>query len=113
MSRRITRSTARTPLTQIASQLGPDIALLSAEEREWASATFEGARHRFTFAIAAQGSAGAKVAQRALTLAEYEFALAQEIVADCHTSFGQSLPPDESGIARRELVVELLTINAE
>jgi hypothetical protein len=104
---------ARDLLREILTQLGPDVDLLQAQEREWASATFEGARHSFAFSVAAEGSAGAHVARQALALSDHEFALRGEIVADCHASFGGPLPNNHRGIGQRQLIVELLTVNAD
>ena len=108
------RSSARQLLNQVLTVLGPDAELDHAQEREWASATFEGARHRFTFTVVAEGPGGEHVARQALRLAEYEFTVPGELVADCHVTLGGVLSASADGLARRRMVtVELLTINAD
>lgn len=96
----------------IGDLLGPGSQLLHAQEREWASATFEGARHRFEFDVAAGGDAGANILRMADQLPEYQFRLRGEIVADCTATLG-GLVQTADATLRRLLIIELLTINAD
>lgn len=91
--------------------LGPDATLLGADEREWASATFSGARHGLDLAIrlaAAETPPPPFLAQ----LPEWEFDLPGEIVADCAVTLGQRrrLPGGGWQLPCR---LELLTISAD
>ncbi len=99
-------------LAQLSELLGPASQLLHAQEREWASATFEGARHRFEFDVAAGGDAGADILRVADQLPEHQFRLRGEIVADCTATLG-GLVQSADATLRRLLIIELLTINAD
>lgn len=81
--------------------------LLHAHEREWASATFSGARHSLDLRIPlAAPDSGAPSVLAALP--DHEFDLVGEIVADCVVSLGRR----ETGVEGCWLLcrIELLTI---
>lgn len=91
--------------------LGADATLLRADEREWASATFSGARHGIDLSIrlaCADASPPAFLAQ----LPEWEFDLPGEIVADCMVALGQR-ERGAGGGWQMPCRIELLTIAAE
>jgi hypothetical protein len=91
--------------------LGTGATLLGADEREWASATFSGARHRIDLMIRLPSS-DAPPPSFLTELPEWEFDLPGEIVADCSVILAQR---ERSGDAGWQLPcrVELLTITAE
>lgn len=85
--------------------------LVGAHEREWASATFSGARHSLDLLIQAKDEGGA-LPDTIARLPDHEFDLAGEIVADCAVTIGQR-SRGADGRARLALRVELLTIAAD
>ncbi len=116
MSRRNSR-TAHDLLAQLNALLSPAAQLIHAHEREWASITFAGSRHRLIFEIAEQDIASAAVQAALSALPEHEFTLRGEIVADCTATIGLPQPtPMPTAAASnkhagvRLLVVELLTV---
>ena len=66
----------------LALRLAPaEVAVRDSREAAWASATFEGARHRFALAVSGKGAAEAVIRLRT-GLAEAEFDLTGHLVAD-------------------------------
>jgi hypothetical protein len=119
MSRRAGR-TAQDLLSQILALLGPGIRLLHAHEREWASITFTGARHRFVLEIPESAMIQPAILRALTGLPDHEFNLRGEIVADCTYTIGMPLPgvpspvpPALPSAGERLLVVELLTVIAD
>ena len=96
---------------QLLSLLGPDAELVEAQERPWASATFSGARHSVTLQLRLD-SADAPAPAALLTLADHEFALPAEIVADCAVTTQRRERRSDGGHALC-CVVELLTVAAD
>lgn len=91
--------------------IGPQATLLKADEREWASATFSGARHGLDLVItlpAADTPPPAFLGR----LPEWEFDLPGEIVADCAVTLAQR-ERRADGLWQLPCRVELLTIRAE
>lgn len=111
MSRR-TRRTAQDLLAELLNLLGPDARLLHAHEREWASITFTGARHRFVFELPDASLVTPAVRRAIAGLPEHEFTVRGEIVADCTATLGLPMPNDQEP-AVRLLVIELLTVVAD
>lgn len=91
--------------------LGPDATLLRADEREWASATFSGARHGIDLAIRLSAS-DAPPPRFLADLPELEFDLPGEIVADCSVTLSQRERISD-GTWQLPCRIELLTIAAE
>ena len=85
--------------------------LVAAHEREWASATFCGARHCLDLLIPAAGN-GATLPCAIAELPDYEFDLAGEIVADCSVTMG-ACSRQSDGRLMLALRIELLTITAD
>ncbi len=91
--------------------LGPDAMLLKADEREWASATFSGARHGIDLTIRL-AAADAPPPRFLADLPEWEFDLPGEIVADCSVAVGQR-ERGPTGAWQLPCRIEMLTIAAE
>lgn len=91
--------------------LGADATLHKADEREWASATFSGARHEIDLFIRLP-SADAQPPAFLAQLPEWEFNLPGEIVADCSVTLAQR-ERGHDGIWQLPCRIELLTIAAE
>jgi hypothetical protein len=104
--------TARDLLTQIIDLLGPQIRLLHAHEREWASITFTGSRHRLVFEVPVDADESPTLQLALQALPDHEFSLRGEIVADCSATISTPVP-DNAGAGRRLLVIELLTVSAD
>ena len=98
------RATSTALIRQLLTLCGNGAELVGAQEREWASATFAGARHIVDLLMPA-GDLG-----RLATLPDHEFTLAGEIVADCSVAIGRC---ESDGADRQPVRVELLTINAD
>jgi hypothetical protein len=109
MSVRYHSNTADRLIRMLLEIAGPHSKLIDAHEREWASATFSGARHSITLDVPLT-PADPPVAL--CSLPDHDFALRGEIVADCTVTFGQQRP-DGNGGGRRDCLVELLTIAAD
>lgn len=91
--------------------IGAEATLQRADEREWASATFSGARHGLDLSIRLPSADAQPPAFLAL-LPEWEFDLPGEIVADCSVTLAQrERAPD--GSWQLPCRIELLTIAAE
>lgn len=90
---------------------GDGCELVGAHEREWASATFSGARHSLDLLIQADDE-GAALPDAIARLPDHEFDLVGEIVADCAVTIGQR-GRSADGRVRIALRVELLTIAAD
>jgi hypothetical protein len=90
---------------------GPMAELVQASEREWASATFSGARHAVSLRIPLEHSAAAPPAFIA-TLPDHEFDLPGQIVADCIVT-QQKRELDPAYRSWLAITVELLTIGAD
>lgn len=111
MSRHRPRDTAQRLLAQLAILLGPGMELIMAHEREWASATFSGARHSFAIRLPLSGAAAP--APMALTQApDHEFELPGAIVADCAVTV-QQRTRDSAGQHWLDIQIELLTVVAD
>lgn len=98
-------------IRQLIELLGPGAELVRAHEREWASATFSGARHSLLLRLPVIGQA-APVPVVIATLPEHEFDLDRQIVADCTTAL-QPREQDGSGQWWEPLLVEILTVAAD
>ncbi|MEQ1688704.1 MAG: hypothetical protein ABL874_09030 [Sphingopyxis sp.] len=88
--------------------LGPNVELIEAQERPWASATFSGARHIITLRMRLEG-ADAPAPAALLALSDHEFTLPGEIVADCAVTMQRRERCSDGGHGLC-CVVELLTI---
>lgn len=109
MSRRPSR-TARLLIGEICALLGPAAQLVHAHEREWASITFTGARHRLVLEIAEEAMTWPSLLQSLERLPEHEFRLRGEIVADCSVTIGLPLSGGRADV--RLVVIEILTVVA-
>jgi hypothetical protein len=88
---------------QLKTLAGDGTELLRTEQRDWASATFSGARHLIDLLVPAPA-----LARMLASLPDHDFGLGGEIVADCTaTTSGAS---QSGGVPVR---VELLTIIAD
>ena len=98
-------------IRQLLTLAGPTVELVQATEREWASATFSGARHAVTLRIPLDHSAAAAPAFIA-GLPDHEFDLPGQIVADCVVTLQQRTldPTYRTWLA---ITIELLTIGAD
>lgn len=99
-------NTSTALLRQLLALCGDGAELVGAQEREWASATFAGARHAIDLRLPVAAM------DRLAALSDHEFTLAGEIVADCSVAIGQR-ERDPDGGDRLPVRVELLTINAD
>ena len=101
--------------TQLIRQLygifGHQAILIAAHQRDWASATFSGARHSIDWLLPCGPIADAEPASIA-SLAEHQFNLPGQIVADCIGELG-SLSIDDGERWWRAVRVELLTVAAD
>ena len=113
MSRPRSHRTLQRLLAQLGEVLGA-IDLVHAHEREWASATFAGARHSLTLRLPLGHGATADAVPTAalLSLPDHEFRLTGEIVADCTVRIDGS-SRDERGGWWLSFAVELLTVDAD
>lgn len=100
-----------TIIRQILGHIGPTCELVHAAEREWASATFAGARHIISLRLLLT-PADAPAPAALAALPDHEFRLCGEIVADCTVSHG-ARESAGAGSAWLPCQVELLTINAD
>lgn len=108
--RRISGTAGRI-IRQLIEHIGPDTELIGSEEREWASATFSGARHSVHLRMALPDAAAA--APTGITaLPDHEFDLSRDIVADCTATLGQR-HRDAQGQWWLPLIVEILTVTAD
>lgn len=107
----ILQSTAAKLIRTVMEICGESSELVGAHEREWASATFSGARHSLDLLIPA-GDAGAALPDAIAQLPDHEFDLTGEIVADCAVTIGARCRGAD-GRTRLALHVELLTIAAD
>jgi hypothetical protein len=84
---------------------GPEAAFLAHGERPWASATFSGSRHAVTLAFA--GARGVIAGEAfAEALAEHEFAIPRQIVADaCVTGMLHEVEAQERLVVDVELLL--------
>ncbi|PNU05054.1 hypothetical protein [Novosphingobium guangzhouense] len=92
-------------LSEVLNLAGPSAEFLRHSERDWASATFSGARH--TVALTFDGAAAVAHGEAFMTLLpDHEFTVPRHIVADAAvTSVEQTQAP-----ARMTLEVELLVL---
>lgn len=108
----IRRKDAAARLVQaVLDGIGTTATLHGADEREWASATFSGARHGLDLSIRLP-SADAQPPAFLAQLPEWEFDLPGEIVADCSVTLAQRERGGD-GTWRLPCRIELLTIAAE
>lgn len=103
--------TAMRLLKQLIDLFGPGTQPGSCREREWASATFSGARHSMDFRLLLPHRDAALPAILA-ALPEHEFALRGEIVADCTLAI-RSRVVDDSGQVWLPVTIEILTVTAD
>lgn len=82
---------------------GDGVRLVHSEQRDWASATFSGARHCLDLLVP-----GETLNRLLACLPEHDFGLASEIVADCTAACSA---PSEAG--QVPVRVEVLTILAD
>ncbi len=107
-----TRGTTATRLIRILLDLaGPGSELIGAREREWASATFSGARHSIDLRLSISALGDAPPAAM-IMLPEHQFALSGEIVADCVVAFGMQ-ETDSANRVWQNCQIELLTIASD
>jgi hypothetical protein len=104
-------STAAKLIRTVLAICGDGSELVRAHEREWASATFSGARHNLELLVPVEDKAAPLPAAIA-ALPDHDFELAGEIVADCAITFGQRSRTADGRILLA-LRVELLTIVAD
>lgn len=111
MIARTPTGTAARLIRALLELLGPEAELVAAHEREWASATFSGARHRIDLRVPLADAASAPSPALA-ALPEHDFALSGEIVADCVLTTQRR---ERSADGRYWLAcsVELLTVAAD
>ena len=95
------RSNAPRLIAEVLLRGGGALELIDATERDWFSATFEGARHRLRFALAKDAALPPAVAR--LTAQDIE--LRGGMVIDCRVQRGE-------GAAVGEVTVDLLTVDA-
>ena len=107
----IVQPTAAKLIRAVLEVCGKGSELVGAHEREWASATFSGARHSLDLMIPANDEGGA-LPNAIARLPDHEFDLPDEIVADCAVTIGQR-HRGADGLTRLALRVELLTIAAD
>ncbi len=107
----ILQTTAAKLIRTVMEICGDDSELVGAHEREWASATFSGARHSLDLLIPANDEGGA-LPDAIARLPDHEFDLMGEIVADCAVTIGQRHRSADGG-TRLAVRVELLTIAAD
>lgn len=105
------QSTAAKLIRTVMEICGEGSELVGAHEREWASATFSGARHSLDLLIPA-GDGDAVLPDAVAGLPDHEFDLPGEIVADCAVTIGQRQRRAD-GCTRLTVHVELLTIAAD
>lgn len=104
-------ATAARLIRQLLILAGPMVELVQATEREWASATFSGARHAISLRIPLDHSAAATPAFIA-ALPDHEFDLPGQIVADCVVA-QQKRELDPAYCTWMTVTIELLTIGAD
>ena len=103
--------TALRLIRQLGELFGPGAQPGQRQEREWASATFSGARHSIEYRLPLPGPDAAPPAVL-MTLAEHEFALPGDIVADCTVAIRPRLS-DDGGRIWLPVLVEILTVTAD
>ena len=109
MSKPRPRSTAARLIATLREMAGEEAQIISAHEREWASATFGGARHSIMLRLPL-AAIDAPVPRMLSTLPDHEFTLPGEIVADCTVALqGRSM--DDAGQPWLCCTVELLTVS--
>ncbi len=104
-------STARKLIRTVLPLFGGGAELIEAREREWASATFCGARHVLVLRSRLARADAPAPAALAL-LPEHQFSLEGEIVADCAVTRVQRTT-DADGQSWLTATIELLTIAAD
>lgn len=103
--------TAMRLLKQLGDLLGPMAQPGQCHEREWASATFSGARHSLEFRLPLP--VGANPLPEVLgQLPDHEFSLPGEIVADCSVAIHPRVA-DDAGHWWLPLTIEILTVTAD
>jgi hypothetical protein len=112
MSRSHGQGIAAALIEQVSALTGPGTLLLHMQEREWASATFTGARYRLELAVPVGAGNRPSLLTAMAALPDHEFDLRGVIVADCTASMGGILP--NAGPERlRAVTVEILTVAAD
>jgi hypothetical protein len=103
------RSAALPLIGQLLTLAGPGADLVEATEREWASATFAGARHIITLKVLVAAS-GSPAPPWITTIGEHGFTLPRAFVAD---AIATAEPPaqDDGGHWTRRCTIELLTVD--
>lgn len=100
------RSSAPVLIAELLTRGGGAVELSEATEREWFSATFEGARHRITLSLPAGAPLPGAIAE--LDAAALE--LRGGLVVDCVVSDTGAVSDARTG-AVREVIVEVLTVD--
>lgn len=98
-------------LRQLGELFGPAAEAGLCHEREWASATFAGARHSLEFRLPLSGPDAAMPAALA-GLPDHEFSLPGDIVADCSVALRPRVR-DTAGHWWLPILIEILTVNAD
>lgn len=106
-----TNGTAARLIRQLIEHLGPGTQLIGSQEREWASATFSGARHSLDLHVPMLHDATQSPTSIA-ALPDHEFALVGEIVADCAVAL-RPRQRDANGQWWLPVQVEILTVTAD
>ena len=106
-----TGATAIRLLRQLGACLGPGAEPGQCHEREWASATFAGARHSFAFRLPLADRA-APLPDCLAALPDHEFDLPGDIVADCSVAI-HARTSDDDGRHWLPVVIEVLTVTAD
>jgi hypothetical protein len=104
-------ATAVRLLRQLGELFGPGTEAGLCHEREWASATFSGARHSLEFHLPLPGP-DAPLPTPLADLPDHEFSLPGEIVADCSVALRPRMT-DSTGNWRLPVLIEILTVTAD
>lgn len=103
--------TAMRLLKQLSDVLGPDAQPGPCREREWASATFSGARHSMDFRLPL-AQRDAPLPAMLAALPEHEFTLPGEIVADCTLAIRARITDSQDRLWL-PVTIEILTVTAD
>lgn len=98
-------------LRQLGEMFGPGAEAGLCHEREWASATFSGARHSIDYRLPLAGP-DAQMPAALADLPDHEFCLPGDIVADCSVAL-RPRTSDASGNWWLPVLIEILTVKAD